>query len=411
MKWRNPEQVVRVLAARHPRLFWLDGVVADPRRSIVGWLEPSDTSLAVPAGRDPFAPTAQLLDDLQPHERLVGWFGYAARTDLPATRADGPVPDSLWMRASRYLVFDHEAVTVTPVGFDDVPDLRGADLPEDAPHCATEVARWPVRDYREAFDRVQEALRRGDTYETNLTYRVGVRSDEAPLGVYRRLRRLNPSPYAAYLQYDGIAVLSSSPERFARIEGGEIETRPIKGTTPRSDDRETDAAHARMLTTDPRLRAENLIITDLLRNDLSVVCEPGTVTVPDLMRVESYASVHQLVTTVRGRLRLEVGVVDAVRELSPAGSMTGAPKLRTMQLIADVESTPRGVYSGCLGWMGPGSADLAVVIRTLVHDGATYVAGTGGGITVASDAGSEHAEAEHKVSRLLLALGARPLLG
>jgi para-aminobenzoate synthetase len=106
-----------------------------------------------------------------------------------------------------------------------------------------------------------------------------------------------------------------------------------------------------------------------------------------------------------------VGVVDAVRELSPAGSMTGAPKLRTMQLIADVESTPRGVYSGCLGWMGPGSADLAVVIRTLVHDGATYVAGTGGGITVASDAGSEHAEAEHKVSRLLLALGARPLVG
>ena len=404
MRWCEPERVVTELAARHRRLFWLDGAVAKPRRSIVGWIEPGGTSLTVAAGQDPFAPTADLLHELQPHELLVGWFGYAARTDLPATRTTGPVPDSVWMRASRYLVFDHDAATVTPVGFNSAPDLRGAEPAGDARRLIPEVARWPMPDYVDAFDRVQQALRRGDTYETNLTYRVQVRSDEAPLAVYRRLRRLNPSPYAAYLQHDGIAVLSSSPERFARIENGEIETRPIKGTTPRSDDPETDAVHAGLLTTDPRLRAENLIITDLLRNDLSSVCEPGTVTVPDLMRVESYAAVHQLVTTVRGRLRRGVGVVDAVRELSPAGSMTGAPKLRTMQLIADVESTPRGVYSGCLGWMGPEAADLAVVIRTLVHDGTTYVAGTGGGITVASDAKSERAEAEHKLSRLLAAL-------
>jgi anthranilate/para-aminobenzoate synthase component I len=406
MRWRDPERVVTKLATRHRRVFWLDGAVADPPRSILGWLEPGDTSLAVPTGHDPFEPTARLLADLQPHELLVGWFGYAARTDLPATRAAGSIPDSLWMRASRYLIFDHDTGIVTPVGFDDVPELPGEDAPEDAPRSTPQVTRWPLPDYIEAFDRVQEALRRGDTYETNLTYRVQVRTDEAPLAVYRRLRRLNPSPYAAYLQHDGIAVLSSSPERFARIEDGVIETRPIKGTTPRSDDPRTDADHARLLTTDPRLRAENLIITDLLRNDLSSVCEPGTVSVPDLMRVESYASVHQLVTTVRGRLRPEVGVADAVRELFPAGSMTGAPKQRTMQLIADVESTPRGVYSGCLGWMRPGAADLAVVIRTLSHDGTTYVAGTGGGITVASDAVSEHEEAEHKLSRLLAALGA-----
>jgi anthranilate/para-aminobenzoate synthase component I len=150
------------------------------------------------------------------------------------------------------------------------------------------------------------------------------------------------------------------------------------------------------------LRAENLIVTDLLRNDLSMVCRPGTVRVPDLMRVESYASVHQLVTTVRGRL--SVDVAQAVRALMPAGSMTGAPKLRTMQVIADLESSPRGVYAGALGWMRSDAADLAVVIRTLVHDGFSWAAGTGGGITVGSDVDAERAEAELKLERLLAAL-------
>lgn len=411
MRWVDPDVLAAGIAARHPRMFWLDGSVASPRRSIIGWLEPEDTSLVVPAGQDPFAPTARLLAELEPHERLIGWFGYAARTDLPATRSAGPVPDSLWMRASRYLVLDHDAATLTPVGFDRDPILpthrdpdTHSDPDPDRPTGAS-MTSWPLPAYVEAFDRVQTELRRGNTYETNLTYRVEVATDEDPLSVYLRLRRLNPAPHAAYLQHDGVAVLSSSPERFARIADGWIETRPIKGTTPRRTNPHQDAAEARLLVTDPRLRAENLIVTDLLRNDLSAVCDPGTVSVPDLMRVESYASVHQLVTTVRGRLSEGVGVVDAVRALSPPGSMTGAPKRRTMQIIAEVESSPRGVYSGCLGWMGQRSADLAVVIRTLVHDGGGFVVGTGGGITVASDALSERSEAEHKLARLFTALG------
>jgi anthranilate/para-aminobenzoate synthase component I len=310
------------------------------------------------------------------------------------------------MRARRYLLFDHDRQVMTPVGFDGDPVLPDPLPAADRSTSAPDVTTWPMDAYTRAFDLVQRELGRGNTYETNLTYRVEVASDEPPLSVYRRLRRTNPAPYAAYLQHDGVAVLSSSPERFARIDDGWIETRPIKGTTPRDPDPEVDAAQARLLTTDPRLRAENLIVTDLLRNDLSTVCTPGTVVVPDLMRVESYASVHQLVTTVRGRLRDGVGVVDAVRELSPAGSMTGAPKLRTMELIAHVESTPRGVYAGSLGWMAPHAADLAVVIRTLVHDGSRYVAGTGGGITTGSEALAEREEAEHKLSRLLAALGA-----
>jgi para-aminobenzoate synthetase len=409
VRWVDPEALVVALAAHHSRVFWLDGAAALPRSSVIGWLEPDEFSLALAPGEEPFGPTARLLADLQPHERLVGWFGYAARTDLAAQRsAPGPVPDSLWMRASRYLLFDHDRQVLTPVGFDGDPILPDPLPGEERMPTAASVSTWPVDAYVRAFDRVQRELQRGNTYETNLTYRVSVASDEPPLTVYRRLRRTNPAPYAAYLQHDGVAVLSSSPERFARIGDGWIQTRPIKGTTPRDADPDVDAAQARLLTSDPRLRAENLIVTDLLRNDLSAVCTPGSVIVPDLMRVESYASVHQLVTTVHGRLRDGVGVVDAVRELSPAGSMTGAPKLRTMQLIADVESTPRGVYAGSLGWMAPGAADLAVVIRTLVHDGNRYVAGTGGGITTGSEALAEREEAEHKLARLLLALGARP---
>jgi len=188
-----------------------------------------------------------------------------------------------------------------------------------------------------------------------------------------------------------------------------LETKPIKGTTPRSEDPAEDEEHRRRLAQDEKYRAENLMIVDLLRHDVASVCEPGSVEVPQLMEVESYASVHQLVSTVRGRLREDVGTVEALRALFPAGSMTGAPKLRTMEVIEEVEATPRGVYAGAFGWVsGDGRADLGVVIRSLVTGGdGRYVLGTGGGITVLSDPAEEHAEAELKAARLLQAL-ARP---
>ncbi|MEE3128123.1 MAG: aminodeoxychorismate synthase component I [Actinomycetota bacterium] len=273
----------------------------------------------------------------------------------------------------------------------------------------------PVRPaYRAAFDRVQERLHAGDTYEVNLTHRVEVDSELEPLAAYLRLRELNPAPYAGFLQHDVPGarawLLSSSPERYAMVDGdGVLETKPIKGTTPRSDDRVEDEEHRRRLATDEKYRAENLMIVDLLRHDVASVCEPGSVEVPQLMEVESYASVHQLVSTVRGRLREDVGTVEALRALFPAGSMTGAPKLRTMEVIEEVEATPRGVYAGAFGWVsGDGRADLGVVIRSLVTGGdGRYVLGTGGGITVLSDPAEEHAEAELKAVRLLQAL-ARP---
>ena len=195
---------------------------------------------------------------------------------------------------------------------------------------------------------------------------------------------------------------------------GWVETKPIKGTTPRGRTAVEDDRLRRLLATDPKFRAENLMIVDLLRNDLSMVCEPGTVTVPTLMDVESYATVHQLVSTVRGRLRPGTGTVEALRSLFPAGSMTGAPKLRTMAIIEAVESSPRGVYAGAFGWVGAdGRADLGVVIRSLVgrRDGAgwRYLLGTGGGITVRSEVAEEYAETRWKADRR--GLPGRPAAG
>ena len=270
-------------------------------------------------------------------------------------------------------------------------------------------------EYAAAFDRVQEHLHAGNSYEVNLTYRVDTPSDLVPLDAYLRLRALNPAPYAGFLQHDVPGhrawLLSSSPERYALVTSDRVlETKPIKGTTPRGRTAGEDEAARERLASDPKFRSENLMIVDLLRNDLSMVCEPGSVEVPVLMDVESYPSVHQLVSTVRGRLAEGVSTVAALRALFPAGSMTGAPKLRTMQVIDEVEDTPRGVYAGAFGWLaGDGRADLGVVIRSLMTDGEgsderTYRLGTGGGITVRSDAAEEYAESRWKAERLLSAL-------
>ncbi|MFC7503184.1 anthranilate synthase component I family protein, partial [Nocardioides sp. GCM10030258] len=201
-------------------------------------------------------------------------------------------------------------------------------------------------------------------------------------------------------------LLSSSPERYALVTADRtLETKPIKGTTARGSTPDEDAAAREHLASDPKFRSENLMIVDLLRNDLAMVCDVGSVEVPTLMEVESYSSVHQLVSTVRGHLRDDVTTVGALRSLFPAGSMTGAPKLRTMEIIEEVEATPRGAYSGAFGWIsGDGRADLGVIIRTLVTAGDDYVLGTGGGITVASEVEDEYDETRWKAERLLQAI-------
>ncbi len=336
-------------------------------------------------GDDVFAVLDGLLDG-DPETVWVGWFGYAARPDLPARPAVG-VPDAVWMRASR----THGRV------------------PEDALQRVVDHSTQPMPGwYAAAFDRVQEHLRAGDSYEVNLTHRHDVESAVDPATAYRRLRGLAPgAPYAGLLGYDGSVLVSASPECFARIDRDRvIETRPIKGTTPRDPDPVRDREQAERLATSEGFRAENLIITDLCRNDLAIQCEPGSVVVPALMAVEQHGAVHQLVTTVRGRLRAEASTPAALRAMFPPGSMTGAPKRRTMEIIDEVEQSPRGVYSGAFGWMtGDGRCELAVTIRSLVRDPAgRWQVGTGGGITVRAEAADEWAESEWKVRRLIAAL-------
>ena len=405
----DPEAVLADVAARHPRCFWLDGGGArewSGRRSILGWLDDDDVSLtydaatrvvtrhaggrAEPVGDDVFAVLEAELASGRDDDQWFGYLGYAARPDLPARPAGrGALPDAVWMRARHVRFFDH-----------------GSAPPAASRPPSGEVPPVPAA-YAAGFAAVQEALRAGNSYEVNLTYRLEREAAVAPVDVYRRLRRASPAPYAGFLQHDVSGhrawLLSASPERFALVGADRsLETKPIKGTTPRGATPADDERQRALLATDPRFRSENLMIVDLLRNDLATVCEPGSVQVPALMQVESYAAVHQLVSTVRGRLRDDVTTVGALRALFPAGSMTGAPKLRTMEVIGEVETTPRGPYAGAFGWVSAdGRADLGVVIRSLVTGGDDrWSLGTGGGITVRSDVAEEWAESWWKAHAL-----------
>lgn len=416
----EPEEFFAEVAAAHPRCFWLDGGGArewSGQRSVVGWLEADDVSIsfdaargevtrhvngmATVAGSDPFVVLEQ---ELAAGGQWFGYFGYAARPDLPARPDVAPggagLPDAVWMRPREVRFFDHPERTAS----------RPGGMSHGAVTRAAEAADVP-NEYAGAFARVNEQLHAGNSYEVNLTHRVGVHSDLDPVAAYLRLRCLNPAPYAGFLQHDVDGarawLLSSSPERYALVTTDRrVETKPIKGTTPRGETSQEDQRLREHLASDPKLRAENLMITDLLRHDLAGVCEAGSVRVPALMEVESYESVHQLVTTVTGRLRSDVTTVQALRSLFPAGSMTGAPKLRTMQIIDEVEATPRGVYAGAFGRIAAdGSADLGVVIRSLMTSGdGRWTLGTGGGITVRSEVAEEYAETQWKAERLLRAL-------
>jgi para-aminobenzoate synthetase len=248
--------------------------------------------------------------------------------------------------------------------------------------------------YLEDIERCLGHLVEGDSYEICLTNQLAFETHVDPLDLYRALRRANPAPFAAYLRLGDLTVLSSSPERFLRVgRDGEAEARPIKGTSRRGATPDEDAALAATLAADEKNRAENLMIVDLLRNDLGAVCEVGSVGVPEMMAVETYETVHQLVSSVRGRLRPGASAGDAIRSCFPPGSMTGAPKVRTTEILDRLEGAPRGIYSGAIGWLGlGGAADLSVAIRTIVLAGGRATVGAGGAIVLDSDPGREYEE-------------------
>lgn len=452
----NCEEAYPLLSGGAEYSFWLDSAREESPMSVASYvgvvpaqLSPlrvdSARAAAESGGEDPFAqleaalacaprvhPDTAAATGLPAGLRggYVGYFGYEARAAmgmehghpvpgyLPAHEA--LTPDSLWLPAVRYLVHEHARPGIAArswlVGDESwceaaerllsaAGERASENAPVNAPVNAPELAELllfpaPAAEaYMDSVRASQHEIYEGNSYEVCLTAQTVARiqnpSPELFFELYRRQRAHNSAPYAAYLRCGDFSVLSSSPERFLSVDTHRnAQTKPIKGTIARGATPEEDAAAAAWLRTDEKTRAENLMIVDLLRNDLSTVSDPASVRVPVLMGVESYSTVHQLVSTVSSRLREGVSAVAAARACFPGGSMTGAPKPSTMQIIEGLEGRARGVYSGALGFVSAdGSANLSIVIRTLVaHDEGTVTLAAGGAIVADSDPAAEYEE-------------------
>lgn len=454
----NCEEAYPLLTGGAEYSFWLDSAREESPMSVASYvgavpaqLSPlrvdSARAAAESGAEDPFAqleaalasaprPDAAAATGLPAGLRggYVGYFGYEARAAmglehghpvpgyLPAHEA--PTPDSLWLPAVRYLVHEHArpgraarswlvgdeswceaAEQLLSAELNPVPSVAGERASDSTPVNTPELTEpllFPApaaEAYMDSVRASQHEIYEGNSYEVCLTAQTVARiqnpSPELFFELYRRQRAHNAAPYAAYLRCGDFSVLSSSPERFLSVDTHRnAQTKPIKGTIARGATPEEDAAAAVWLRTDEKTRAENLMIVDLLRNDLSTVSDPASVRVPVLMGVESYSTVHQLVSTVSSRLREGISAVTAARACFPGGSMTGAPKPSTMQIIEGLEGRARGVYSGALGFVSAdGSANLSIVIRTLVaHDEGTVTLAAGGAIVADSDPTAEYEE-------------------
>ncbi|HEU4905011.1 MAG TPA: aminodeoxychorismate synthase component I [Solirubrobacterales bacterium] len=344
---------------------------------------------------------------------FVGYLGYELKADCGSPNVHrSDMPDAVMMLANRLVAVDHvrgRTHLVVLCHGDEAEAENWLEEAEEAvreilaepPEPATPLAltRGPEADHvgfrcgrgREQYladiVRSQAELAAGESYEVCLTDQISTDAEPDPFDLYRLLRRRNPAPFAAYLKLGEMAVVSSSPERFLSVDRDRrVEARPIKGTTSRSDDVERDEALRAELTEDEKTYAEHLMIVDLLRNDLGRVCEVGSVGVPELMIVEDYATVHQLISTVSGVLAGDRSAPECARACFPGGSMTGAPKERTMEIIDELEDEARGVYSGAIGWFGiDGAMDLSIVIRTIVMRPGRTTIGAGGAIVMQSD--------------------------
>jgi len=259
--------------------------------------------------------------------------------------------------------------------------------------------------FLEAVSRVKEWIAAGDIYQVNVTqgFNADVMGEGSLLGLYEVLREASPAPMAAWLALDGKEILSTSPELFLKFSGSGVETRPIKGTRPRFADADEDRRSAVELQTSPKEVAELVMITDLLRNDLGQVCEFGSVEVAGMLQLESLAQVHHLVSTVKGTLREDQDAVGALAACFPGGSITGVPKKRAMEIISEVESTPRGIYCGAIGWLGfNGESQFSIAIRTLVREGANLRYQVGAGIVADSVPEEEYRETLQKAAGIRL---------
>ncbi len=358
----------------------------------------------------------------------VGYLGYEMKADCEARAANiAPTPDAAFVFCDRMLAFDHldgliyllalgneesepaalEWLEATSHTLQAQPLSRdGLEPPPTPIESPSYGYRHTLLEYRRLVERCRAEIEAGETYEVCLTNMLSIDEEIDPFLTYRVLRSSCPAPFSSYLQFPELCVLSSSPERFLRVDRARrVESRPIKGTRRRGSTGGEDRALLADLASSEKDRAENMMIVDLTRNDLGRVCEIGSVQVAELFAIESYATVHQMVSTIRGLLRLEESAVTCVRAAFPPGSMTGAPKLRTMEIIDRLERGPRGVYSGVLGYFSlDGSADLSVVIRSIVTTDTATTIGVGGAVTALSDPRQEVEETLVKARGALNAL-------
>jgi para-aminobenzoate synthetase component 1 len=353
----------------------------------------------------------------------IGYFAYdlARRTHRIQTNAeDGERLPTLAIGIYDWaLVVDHaeQRTFLVGQGRDPETDLRWNDLVARFSEPVAERKRTPFRvtssiasnmtreRYAAAFHRIERYIAEGDCYQVNLAQRFSATAEGDPWLAYQALRVLNPAPFSAYLATPHAHVLSASPERFLAVRGGRVEAKPIKGTRPRAGHARLDAELAEALRTSAKDRAENVMIVDLLRNDLSKNCRLGSVRVPKLFDVESFATVHHLVSTVTGDLAQGRDALDLLAGAFPGGSITGAPKLRAMQIIEQLEPHRRGVYCGAIGYVGyDGGMDLNIAIRTLVCSRGEIRFWAGGGIVADSRLEEEYQETFDKAAGLLKVL-------
>ncbi|MBI1220017.1 MAG: aminodeoxychorismate synthase component I [Rhodobacteraceae bacterium] len=295
----------------------------------------------------------------------------------------------------RPLLPGHRPEPLLLFGVFDAPQRPTSVAPGDAA-LSPFIPAWDFARYRDAFDRVHALIGAGDIYQANLTFPLNARVSGSPAALYQRLAAYQPVPHGAFVDLGGPILLSRSPELFFRADdAGRVETRPMKGTLPRDGDAAEDAARRTRLASDPKNCAENLMIVDLLRNDLARVSEVGSVRVPDLFRVETFATVHQMTSRVVAQLRPGWTLRTLFDALFPCGSITGAPKIRAMEILRELEPAPRGAYCGAIGWVAPtGAMEFNVAIRTLVLPGdGTARLNVGGGIIHDSTAEAEYEEA------------------
>ena len=387
---------------------------------------------------NPFDAIAQLLarfnvtgdvDALPFTGGMMGYFAYDLGRfieSLPANATDDQnFPELHVAFYRRVLAYDHRksAWGICITNFDGLPEIdpkaeaiktarRFESLlanppPEPPPARAAEIeSNFTREQYLKAVERAVEYIRAGDIYQVNLSQRFRTKRVEHPFQTYLRLRKSNPAPFAAYLGFNEIQVLSSSPERFLKVDGRRVETRPIKGTRPRGKNEREDERMKSELLASVKDRAELNMIVDLERNDLGRVCEYGSIEVTRHAAIETYATVHHLVSTIEGTLRPDVGIADLLRATFPGGSITGAPKIRAMEIIDELEPTARSAYTGSIGYVRfDGAADLNIAIRTVLAGPEWLSFQVGGGIVADSDPKAEYQETLDKGRAIFHALG------